>query len=133
MTYRQILGWDAFEKEFKPKQNHLVPSNNYNFETYDEEWEYIKSLDPHYVWTWVDGDMSSLLVAGVAWVNRISYHVCEIPWQDDTDYEVILSVEVECECYSEDEDVMESRNGEYGDPDCQICEGYGYRTEYVEE
>ena len=128
MEFREILGWEAFEREFRPKKNHIVPSNDYNFETYGEELEYIKSLDPRYVWTWIDGDMSSLLVNGVAFVNRINYHVCEVPWDENVDYQVLLSVEVECECYSEDYE-----HGDYGDPDCQKCEGYGMVTEYVEE
>ena len=128
-NFIEINGWDEFEKTFKPKQNHLVPSNNVNFETYGEEWEYIKSLDPRYVWTWVDGDMCSLLVNGIGFVNRISYHVCEVPWDEDKDYQVLLSTEEECECYDED---RAEDGGEYGDPDCQLCEGYGMVTKYVD-
>lgn len=131
MEFREIEGWEAFEKEFKPKKNHLVPTNGYNYETYGDEVAYIKSLDPKYVWTWVEGDMSSLLVNGMAYVNRFSYHVCEVPWDENVDYQVLLSVETECDCYDEDEDVMETRGGEYGDPACTKCEGYGMYTEYV--
>lgn len=125
-----IEGWSKFADEFKPKKNHL--NNNSYYETYGEELEYIKSLDPHYVWTNLQGDMADIMVNGVAFVNRLSYTVCEVPWEDDIDYEVIISVEKECDCYSEDEDVMATRNDEYGDPACQECEGYGYRTEYLD-
>jgi hypothetical protein len=121
-----IEGWSKFDEQFKPKKNHL--NNNSYYETYGEELEYIKSLDPHYVWTNVQGDFADILVNGVAFVNRLSYTVCEVPWEDDTDYEVIISVEKECECY--DEDGYE--NGEYGRPDCENCEGYGYVTNYLD-
>lgn len=124
-----IEGWNEFEKIFQPKQNHIVPSNNVNFETYGEEWEYVKSVDPRYVWTWVQADMSDILVNGIAFVNRLSYHICEVPWDEDAEYEVLLSVQEECECYDED---REDNNGEFGDANCQECEGYGYITKYVD-
>ncbi len=128
---KEYQGWDEWFNTFKPKTNHFGKNENDRmYETYGEEYEYIKSLDPKYVWTYVDGDMSSLLVAGVAWVNRLGYYVCEVPWEDDMD-SVLLSVENECECYSEDEDVLAERNDEWGDPDCDKCEGYGYVTNYL--
>jgi hypothetical protein len=126
----EYQGWAEWEAKFKPKQNHLSKFECKMYETYGEEYDYIKSLDPKYVWTNVQGDMSDLLVAGVAWVNRLSYYVCEIPWEDEDD-SVLLSVEEECECYSEDEDVLQQRNDEWGDPECEKCEGYGYVTNYV--
>jgi hypothetical protein len=126
----EYQGWAEWADKFKPKQNHLSKFECKMYETYGEEYDYIKSLDPKYVWTNVQGDMSDLLVAGVAWVNRLSYYVCEIPWEDEDD-SVLLSVEEECECYSEDEDVLQQRNDEWGDPECEKCEGYGYVTNYV--
>jgi hypothetical protein len=121
---KEYQGWSEWEAKFKPKKNHLSKYNETMFETYGEEWEYIQSLDPRYVWTNVQGDMADLLVAGVAYVNRLCYYVCEVPWEDDMDT-CLLSVEVECECYDEE-------TGE-GKDDCQICEGYGLTTMYVGE
>ena len=123
----EILGWDAWAEKYKPEENHIRTGNELMFETYGEEWEYIQSLDPRYVWTNVQGDMSDLIVAGVAYVNRLSYYVTEIPWENEDDY-VLISVEKECECYDE-EDL--DNGGEGGNPDCKICEGYGLVTEYV--
>jgi hypothetical protein len=127
----EYQGWAEWEAKFKPKQNHLSKFQCKMYETYGEEYDYIKSLDPKYVWTNVQGDMSDLLVAGVAWVNRLSYYVCEIPWEDEDD-SVLLSVEEECECYSEDEEILQQRNDNWGDPQCEKCEGYGYVTNYVD-
>lgn len=125
----EIRGWEAFEKKYKPIKNHLASDDTYIFETYGDEVDYVILQDNKNVWTWVDGDMSSLLVAGYHYVNRIGYHVTEIPWTDENEY-VVLSEEVECECY--DEEAMDNGDREeHGDPDCKSCEGYGYVTEYA--
>lgn len=124
----EYQGWDEWETKFKPKKNHFSKYDETMYETYGEEWEYIKNLDPRYVWTNVQGDMSDLLIAGIHYVNRLGYYVTEVPWDDDMD-SVLLSVEVECECY--DEEGHEDNGGEYGKADCTKCEGYGYVTNYV--
>lgn len=124
----EIQGWNAWVDKYKPIKNTIVPTNDVMFETYGDEWEFIKSQDPRYVWTNVQGDMSDIIVAGVAYVNRLSYYVTEVPWEDENDY-VLVSVETECDCY--DEDRLESSDGDAGDPNCPECEGYGLVTEYV--
>ena len=128
---QEIQGWNEFESKYKPIKNHFSKDpDEVMFETYGEELEFVKAQDPRYIWTYLQGDMSDLVVAGYHFVNRIGYHISEVPWENENDY-VLLSVQVECECYSEDEDVMETRNYDYGDPNCTKCEGYGMITEYV--
>jgi hypothetical protein len=132
MTYTEIQGWNEWEKKFKPIHNHILNDPDQQmFETYGEEVDFVLKQDPKKIWTWIQGDMSDLLVAGYHYVNRLGYYISEIPWENEDDY-VLLSVEVECECYSEDEKVMESRNGEMGDPACDECDGYGLVTKYVD-
>jgi hypothetical protein len=128
---KEYQGWNEWEAKFKPKTNHFRKHDEQQFETYGEEVDYVRSLDQRYVWTLVDADLSTLIVAGYSFVNRLSYYVCEVPWEDEDDY-VLLSVEEECECYSEEEDVLEERNDNWGDPDCKECEGAGYVTKYVD-
>lgn len=128
---KEYQGWSVWADKFKPVKNKFSKHDELMYETYGEEYEYIQSLDPRYVWTYIQGDMSMLMVNGVAFVNRISYTVCENPWDEDKDYTVLISVDTECDCYSEEDDVMESRNDEYGDPACEECEGSGYKTEWV--
>lgn len=120
--------WDDWIKKYKPIKNHIVPTNGNAFETYGAEWEFVKSQDPKYVWTEIDGDMSTLLVAGVGWINRMVYYVCEVPWEDDNE-QVLISVEVECDCFDQDK---YDEGEDAGDPDCPECEGYGLRTEYLD-
>jgi len=127
----EIQGWNAWAEKYKPKHNHLSKyPDEMMYETYGEEVEYIKSMHPNFIWTRVSGDMCDLIVAGMAYVNRIAYYVTENPWEDDMTT-VLLSVEEECECY--DEDAMDNGDREeYGDPECKECEGYGYVTRYID-
>ena len=118
----EILGWDAWAEKYKPIKNKFSKHDEVMFETYGEEVEFVQAQDPKYVWTNVQGDMSDLIVAGYAYVNRLCYYVTEIPWENEDEY-VLISVEKECECYDEE-------SGE-GKEDCAICEGYGLVTEYV--
>jgi hypothetical protein len=120
----EILGWEAWEEKYKPIQNKFRDYSEHMFETYGEEVEFVQSQDPRYVWTNVQGDMSDLIVAGYAYVNRLCYYITEVPWESEDEY-VLLSVEKECECYNYDTDE--------GSEDCKICQGYGLVTEYVGE
>ena len=129
MTYTEYQGWTEWENKFKPIKNHFRDPQHQEiiFETYGEEWEFIKAQDPRHVWTNIQGDMSDLVVAGVAYVNRLHYYVTEVPWENEDDY-VLVSVEEECACYNEEG----YEDGEYGKSDCDECEGYGYVTKYVD-
>jgi hypothetical protein len=127
-TYTEYQGWDKWEEKFKPIKNHLVNDPDQQmFETYGKEVEYVANYDPKYVWTYLQGDMSDLVVAGYHYVNRLGYYITEVPWEDEDDY-ALLSVQEECECYEEEG----HENGEYGKDDCPECEGYGYVTKYID-
>jgi hypothetical protein len=128
----EYQGWSAWANKFKPVNNQFVSDPDQQvFDTHGQEGEYIKTVDNKYVWTWVQGDLSDLIVAGYHYVNRLGYYVTEVPWDNEWD-SCLLSEEVECECYKEDGyydrwgDLEQS-----GDPDCDKCEGYGYATSYV--
>lgn len=111
-----------WETKFKPVKNHLVPTNDINFETYGAEVEYLTTLDPKTVWTWVDGDSGSFILSGFHYVNRINYHVTEIPWEDEFT-EIPVEIYEDCDCINEGEN----------DPDdkCEMCEGSGTITNWV--
>jgi hypothetical protein len=127
--YTEYRGWKAWEEKYKPIKNHFRNDpDEQMFETYGEEVEFVTKADNKYIWTYLQGDMADLLVAGYHYVNRLGYYISSIPWENEDDY-ALLSVEKECECYDED---REDNDGELGDPQCEKCEGYGMITEYVE-
>jgi hypothetical protein len=123
------LTWKEFEEQFKPIKNHFSKDpDEIMFETYGEEVDFVLAKDTeNKVWTYADGDYCSYVSSGYHYVNRIGYYITEVPYEEDTQYEIIVSTEVECECYDED---REDNNGEFGDANCLECEGYGLVTNY---
>ena len=126
------ITWDQWVEKYKPIKNHLDkyshPDTPYGmFETFGAEVDYVKEQDPNKIWTLVDGDCSSLMLAGWHFVNRIGYYITEVPWTDERET-VLVSVEVECECFDQDK---YDEGDDAGDPNCQLCEGYGLRTEWL--
>lgn len=134
------LTWDEWVEKFKPIKNHITkyaePDSQYqSFETYGAEVEYVQTkIDDRLVWTFGDGDMCTYLSNGYHYINRVSYYVCTVPYEEDTEYQIIVSTEEECKCYKEDGYEYTLPNGqvvtENGDPDCKECEGYGLVTVY---
>jgi hypothetical protein len=123
------LTWKEFEEQFKPIKNHfrLDDPDEIMFETYGEEIDFVLSKDTERkVWTYADGDYCSYVTNGYHYVNRIGYYVCEVAYDENTDYEIIVSTETECECYNEEG----YEDGEMGRADCEKCEGYGLVTNY---
>jgi hypothetical protein len=133
------MKWSEWFDKYKPINNHLdkyAHDESYMFETYGPELEFVQATQPEKVWTLIEGDCSTLILAGYHYVNRLGYYVCEEPWETG-DEQVLLSVEVECECYDEEAYAFTLPNGveiwESGNPDCDKgCEGAGYRTEYLD-
>ena len=127
----EFKGWNEWAEYFKPINNHLSSDpDEFMFETYGEELEFVRNYQFNNVWTYEQAEMSMIISNGYHLVNRIGYYLTEVPWKPDTIYTVILSEDVECECY--DEEAWD--NGERedaGDPNCKKCEGYGLVTEYL--
>lgn len=110
----QFMTYDYWVDNFKPIKNTLTNGEDLHFETYDKEYEYVKSVDPKYVWTEVDGDSGTYIVAGHHWVNRIHYYITTNPWTDEWT-EIPTWVYRNCDCSDNTED------GEY-DPTCGECD-----------
>jgi hypothetical protein len=108
--------YSAWEETFKPIKNHLVKYDQLTFETYDEEYEFVKTQDPKHIWTEVDGDEGTYIVAGLHWVNRIHYYITENPWEDEYT-EVPTWMERQCDCQDDAEE------GVYCE-ECEEREGY---------
>ncbi len=109
--------YDAWKDTFKPIKNNIskYPQDNLiHFETYDEEYEFVKAQDPNKVWTEVDGDSGCYIIAGLHYVNRIQYYVTQEPWTDDMT-EVPTWVYRRCDCTDEED-------FEDGNPDCEECD-----------
>ena len=82
MTMLITLTEDEFNSQFPLVENHLNPQASWAFgdgqgclfETYGEEFEFVRQQDPAKVWTITDGDDGDwYIVNGLHYVNRIGY------------------------------------------------------------
>lgn len=80
---------DKWIDEYKPIPNHISSTSGWEidgvgimFETYGAEVEFVSQQPDNHVWTWIDGDEGTVIVAGMAYVNRIGYFVTEKAWTD---------------------------------------------------
>ena len=99
---------------FKPIKNNITNGADYHFETYGEEYEFVKAQDPNTIWTEVDGEEGTYIVSGWHYVNRIHYYITKEKW-DDEFTEVPTWVYRRCDC-------TEEEGFEDGNPDCTECE-----------
>lgn len=91
-----ILHEDAFYEYFKPYRHPKTQHNilgGIGLETFGNDYEIVRSLDPEYVWTVVEsGDGDDLwITTGISRINRICYLVTANPhrW---------LEVDFRCSC-----------------------------------
>jgi hypothetical protein len=110
------MTYDYWTNNFKPIKNNLVKYDSITFETYGEEAEFVQKADNKYIWTEVDGDSGTYIVAGYHWVNRIHYYITEKPWDDEWT-EVPTWCYRQCDCC----DLEEFEDNGYN-PDCDECD-----------
>lgn len=68
------LTFEEFEKRFQPIRT---------LDTHGKDWETVKTLDPHHVFTVRDADGHGIaLTNGVGYVDRLEYWECAQPWND---------------------------------------------------
>lgn len=108
--------YSSWADTFKPIKNSFVKYDSLTFETYGEEVEFVQKADNKYIWTEVDGDSGTYIVAGYHWVNRIHYYITENPW-DDEYTEVPTWVYRNCDCTEDEQYEDEGYN-----PDCPDCD-----------
>ena len=88
-----LLDDDDWFDRYKPMINHIDPDNDIQFNDWHmkEELNYLRLMyKERRVWTCVDDDDGQpVTVNGMAFVNRIHYYVCEVPYDPDTDYVVV--------------------------------------------
>jgi hypothetical protein len=78
---------DAWEEKYKPIFNHNADNpiwEDYKFETYGEDLEFVKAQNPDHVWTLVEGDDGNLYITnGFHYVNRLNYIVTDLPFEGE--------------------------------------------------
>ena len=92
MTDAITLTEDEFDERYPLLPNHLNPNASWAtgdgpgclFETYGEEFAFVRGQDPRTVWTLIDGDSGDpWLVNGLHFVNRIGYLISTVALSED--------------------------------------------------
>ena len=127
-----------WEATYKPIHN---PNNDWGgtysaFETYSPEVDVVWAKPNNLIWTEIDGDEGSYIVAGKHLVNRIQYYICEVPWTDEN-LMAVISVEKMCEdCEGTGEQVFTFTNEDQTKTEeveeCDTCGGRGFWQVYPE-
>lgn len=116
----KFMTYDKWEETYQPINNTIskYPDDTLiTFETYGDEYEAVKKahdINPKTIWTEVDGDSGTYIVAGLHFVNRIHYYITENAWDDEWT-EVPTWVYREC-------DNAEDNDGECP-RECEECDG----------
>ena len=80
-----ILSEDDFDAEYNLKPHHVT--DEYTYETFDNDLEYVLKQPENTVWTMLDNDEGEIYIAaGYRVVNRIGYILTEQPWDDRETY-----------------------------------------------
>ena len=119
----KFMTYDYWVDNFKPIKNKIskYPDDSLiHFETYGDEVEFVQKADNKYIWTEVDGDSGTYIIAGYHYVNRIQYYITENPWDDEWT-EIPTWMERQCDCL--DKDDFDDMNPVYCD-ECKEREGY---------
>jgi hypothetical protein len=86
-----VISDEQFGERFAPVKNHLNPHAPFDgcmFETFGEEWEFIRTQDPALIWTVIDCDGTMTIESGCHFVNRLGYLVASKRRTDKDTYSV---------------------------------------------
>ena len=74
--------WTLFFERHKPVTNQFVeaPYDGAMFETYGEEFEFVKKQSSNNLFTLVEAEGKMYACPGFHFVNRLGYFVVSIPW-----------------------------------------------------
>lgn len=94
------MTFEEWAATYKPILNHFDPNASFDngeggimFETYGEEYEFVKAYDENKIWMYGDGDDGgSYLWSGWGFVNRLGYFITEVPFEDNVTIQVQVSI-----------------------------------------
>ena len=95
---------DEFDARFPLVRNHLNPNASWSygagdgegclFETYGEEFAFVKQQDLDCVWTLVDGDDGDMyVISGLHFVNRVGYFISQVAVPAGTTIEIHIPMQ----------------------------------------
>ena len=120
------MDFDEFVETYKPITNHIDKNASFDglmFETYGDEYEFVKQSNEKHIWMYGDGDDGgSYIWNGFHYVNRLGYFITEVPAPSEE--ECVIQIKVSsywyyCEgCGAEIEDDGQLINDKFYDWQC---------------
>jgi hypothetical protein len=86
MKLLETLSVEEWDQKYLPIKNIFDDNASWNgvmYETYGDEQELVRRTKNEYVWTYIDGNEGTYLIAGYHIVNRIGYFICEEKWDHE--------------------------------------------------
>jgi hypothetical protein len=77
------MNYKEWEAKYKP-----IASEDGSW--FHDDAEKLKTFDPKQIWTWVSEGDSDWIYNGYRWINRLSYLVTEVAWQEGEDICVVV-------------------------------------------
>lgn len=116
-----------FYNKYKPVYNHITNKDFKEgqtegdeigvaqyFETYGEEWEYVKKQPNNKIWTFINCDGEDYITQGYHLVNRLNYLIASVPFKEGDKEDFIDWVDfIQCE-----------RCGSHGETKEEILTGF---------
>lgn len=91
------MTFEEWVEKFKPIKNHTDEEANIDgtlFEIDRFDFLFIKEYDRSKVWTYIEGDDGNYYVSeGIHMVNRMGYFITEIPYEENTFYEILDEID----------------------------------------
>jgi hypothetical protein len=112
------LTFDEWLETYKPIANHLDSNASFQdesgqgimFETYGDEVDFVKSMNPNKIWMYGSGDDGGTYIwSGWGFVNRLGYFITEVPFPENTMIQVLVA-EPDLTCDLCDEIIEEEEN-----------------------
>lgn len=120
---------EEWEAKYKPITNHIDTNASFQnesgsgimFETYGDEYEFVKQANPNNIWTYGDGDDGgSYIWNGWSLINRLGYFITTEPFPDNVTIQIkVSSYWYYCEgCGEEIEDDGQLINDKFYEWEC---------------
>ena len=109
------LTFDEWLETYKPIANHLDSNASFQdesgqgimFETYGDEVDFVKSMNPNKIWMYGSGDDGGTYIwSGWGFVNRLGYFITDVPFPENTMIQVLVA-EPDLTCDDCDETIDE--------------------------
>jgi hypothetical protein len=94
------LTFDEWLDTYKPITNHLDSNASFQnedgsgimFETYGDEVDFVKSMNPNKIWMYGSGDDGGTYIwSGWGFVNRLGYFITDVPFPENTMIQVLVA------------------------------------------